>query len=193
MTTPADNAIPPRARRDLSAPCGDHHGRQWPLGNQTRPAARRGPPPRRRSGARLRARRGRTRHRPSDTLHLLLGKLAPSVSGNQRSDGTAQAVHQARPRRAAPAKRPDPCDWHERQGRWRGRQADPRSGRADAANNTGLVLTTAFNYGSRDEIVRAARRLRRKCGDGESFPDAISRRRCSRPIWTRRDCPTRIC
>lgn len=34
-------------------------------------------------------------------------------------------------------------------------------------NNTGLVLTTAFNYGGRDEIVRAARELAAKVAHGE--------------------------
>ena len=37
--------------RGRTAPCRDHHGRQWPLGGGARPAAERGPPPRRRGGA----------------------------------------------------------------------------------------------------------------------------------------------
>jgi undecaprenyl diphosphate synthase len=41
-------------------------------------------------------------------------------------------------------------------------------------NNTGLVLTTAFNYGARDEIVRAARALAAKVQRGEITPDAIT-------------------
>lgn len=41
-------------------------------------------------------------------------------------------------------------------------------------NNTGLVLTTAFNYGSRDEIVRAARSLAAKVQSGEIGLDAIT-------------------
>jgi undecaprenyl diphosphate synthase len=42
------------------------------------------------------------------------------------------------------------------------------------SNNTGLVLTTAFNYGSRDEIVRAARSLAAKVQSGEIGLDAIT-------------------
>lgn len=41
-------------------------------------------------------------------------------------------------------------------------------------DNTGLVLTTAFNYGGRDEIVRAARALAAKVREGEIAPDAIT-------------------
>jgi undecaprenyl diphosphate synthase len=40
-------------------------------------------------------------------------------------------------------------------------------------NNTGLVLTVAFNYGARDEIVRAARALAVKAREGEIDPAAI--------------------
>jgi undecaprenyl diphosphate synthase len=40
-------------------------------------------------------------------------------------------------------------------------------------NNTGLQLTTAFNYGSRDEIVRAARKIAFKVQRGELDPAAI--------------------
>lgn len=40
-------------------------------------------------------------------------------------------------------------------------------------NNTGLTLTVAFNYGARDEIVRAARALAVKAREGEIDPAAI--------------------
>ena len=41
-------------------------------------------------------------------------------------------------------------------------------------DNTGLVLTTAFNYGARDEIVRAARALAGKVERGEMRADEIT-------------------
>jgi undecaprenyl diphosphate synthase len=41
-------------------------------------------------------------------------------------------------------------------------------------NNTGLVLTTAFNYGARDEIVRAAQAIAAKVKAGELSPEAVS-------------------
>jgi undecaprenyl diphosphate synthase len=40
-------------------------------------------------------------------------------------------------------------------------------------DNTGLTLVIAFNYGARDEIVRAARALARKAVSGELAHDAI--------------------
>lgn len=41
-------------------------------------------------------------------------------------------------------------------------------------NNTGLVLTAAFNYGSRDEIIRAVRGVAARVVSGEIAPDAIT-------------------
>jgi undecaprenyl diphosphate synthase len=41
-------------------------------------------------------------------------------------------------------------------------------------NNTGLHLTVAFNYGARDEIVRAARELALKAQRGELNPAEIT-------------------
>ncbi len=41
-------------------------------------------------------------------------------------------------------------------------------------NNSGLVLTAAFNYGARDEIVRAVRLLAASAARGEISPEAIS-------------------
>lgn len=40
--------------------------------------------------------------------------------------------------------------------------------------NTGLILVVAFNYGSRQEIARAARRLAREVAAGKLAPDAIT-------------------
>lgn len=41
-------------------------------------------------------------------------------------------------------------------------------------NNTGLQLTVAFNYGGRDEIVRAAKKMAEKVAKGEIDPEEIN-------------------
>lgn len=41
------------------------------------------------------------------------------------------------------------------------------------ANNTGMMLTVAFNYGSRNELVRTVRELARAVARGDVTPDAI--------------------
>ena len=45
---------------------------------------------------------------------------------------------------------------------------------AETAQNTGLTLSVAFNYGARDEIVRAARKLAGVVQAGELTPAAIT-------------------
>ncbi len=50
--------------------------------------------------------------------------------------------------------------------------------------NTGLHLVIAFNYGSRDEIVRAARRLAEKAVRGEITPAAIDRAALAGELFT---------
>lgn len=44
---------------------------------------------------------------------------------------------------------------------------------AATVNNGGLNFTIALNYGSRDEIVRAARKMSRDCAEGGIDPDSI--------------------
>lgn len=46
--------------------------------------------------------------------------------------------------------------------------------RVESAHNTGLTLNLAINYGGRDEIVRAARRLARRVQAGELAPEEIT-------------------
>jgi undecaprenyl diphosphate synthase len=44
-------------------------------------------------------------------------------------------------------------------------------------NNTALSLTVAFNYGARDEIVRAARRIAEAAANGSLDPEAVTEER----------------
>ncbi len=53
-----------------------------------------------------------------------------------------------------------------------------------SAGNTGMVLNLALSYGSRDEIVRAARELARRCLRGELTPEAIDSRAINDQLYT---------
>ncbi|HEV8533703.1 MAG TPA: isoprenyl transferase [Methylomirabilota bacterium] len=52
------------------------------------------------------------------------------------------------------------------------------------AGNTGLNLLMAFNYGARDEIVDACRRLALDVAEGRLGPDQIDEVRLSRALYT---------
>src|SRR5215475_9738691 len=52
------------------------------------------------------------------------------------------------------------------------------------AGNTGLTLVMAFNYGGRDEIVDAVRRLARRVQSGALRPEDIDEVRVSRALYT---------
>ena len=52
------------------------------------------------------------------------------------------------------------------------------------AGNTGLTLLMAFNYGGRDEIVDAVRRLARDVQDGRVSPEEIDEVRVGRALYT---------
>lgn len=43
-----------------------------------------------------------------------------------------------------------------------------------SSQNTGINFTIAINYGSRDEMIRAMRKLMTDCKNGDILPDAIS-------------------
>ena len=52
------------------------------------------------------------------------------------------------------------------------------------AANSGLTLVMAFNYGARDEIVDACRRLARDVRDGQVEPEEIDEVRIGRALYT---------
>jgi undecaprenyl diphosphate synthase len=52
------------------------------------------------------------------------------------------------------------------------------------AGNSGLTLLMAFNYGGRDEIVDAMRRLAREVQEGRIGPDEIDEVRVGRALYT---------
>lgn len=52
-------------------------------------------------------------------------------------------------------------------------QAQIRQLEEASAKNTGLFLTIAINYGSRDEMLRAMRRVAADCRDGRLAPEEI--------------------
>lgn len=52
------------------------------------------------------------------------------------------------------------------------------------ARNTGLTLLMAFNYGARDELVDACRRLAREVKAGALEPDDIDEARLGRALYT---------
>lgn len=54
----------------------------------------------------------------------------------------------------------------------------------ETLGNTGLQLVVAFNYGARDELVRAARKLARKVADGEIGVEAIDHDEFERSLDT---------
>jgi undecaprenyl diphosphate synthase len=55
---------------------------------------------------------------------------------------------------------------------------------ASTRENTGLQLMMAFNYGGRDELLEAFRRLAVEVRDGRLDPDAITEKDVSRALYT---------
>lgn len=55
---------------------------------------------------------------------------------------------------------------------------------AQTAQNTGLILNFAFNYGSRKEITTAVQRLAAKAASGEVAPSEITEEMISRELMT---------
>ncbi len=56
---------------------------------------------------------------------------------------------------------------------------------ARTAQNTGMTLNIAVNYGGRQEIVRAAQQLARQAAEGTLAPEQITEERMSAAMYTR--------
>ena len=63
------------------------------------------------------------------------------------------------------------------------RQASEKA-MADTANNTGMILNFALNYGGRDELVHAAQKLAKQVQEGELSPDDIDDRHFANALMT---------
>lgn len=57
-------------------------------------------------------------------------------------------------------------------------------GLAETADHDGMVLAVAVNYGSRNEIARAARKIAERCLRGEIDPASIDESTVERELWT---------
>ena len=128
------------------------------------------------------------RHRLADRVRLLHRELgSPARRGSPHPRPAQEAVRPCR--RAQRAQRPRAMD---RPTVRRPRARTPRyvqraieKAIADTASNTGMVLTVAFDYGSRAEIVHAA--------DAASKQAAAEGRRWSRPPTSTRTCTCPSC
>ena len=182
-----------RASRIRSAaPCRHHHGRQWALGGGARPAARRGTSARRRGACAAPS-------APPATSAFSSSPFSPSARKTGRVRPPRSRELMGLLRRFI---RNDLADLHKSGVRVRiiGERVglDPDIGRllieAEelTKNNDGLTLVVAFNYGARQEIARAARRIAEDGGAGTPRAGRRRRWRRSAVFSTRPMCPIPI-
>ena len=179
--------------RRRSAPCRDHHGRQWPLGEGPRPAAHRRPPPGRRGGAPHRDRAAaelgvayltlfgfssenwkRPAAEVDDLMGLLRHYLRSEIAELHRNGVRLRVIGD----RDAAVRRHRRAD--------RGRRG------ADRAATRALNLTVALSYGGRAEIVAAPRAPRAKpCAPARSTRGRSTRTLFAAPSVHRRHARSR--
>ena len=157
-----------------AAACRHHHGRQRPLGGGARPAARRRPSPRRRGACAAPC------ARPANSASSILTIFSFSAENWSRPAVEIRDLMGLLRRFI----RNDLAELHRNGVRVRviGERdgLDPDIGRLlDEAeeltkDNDGLTLVVAFNYGARQEIARAARRLAAAVERGEASGAATS-------------------
>lgn len=177
---------PAPAGRRASAPRRHHHGRERPVGDGARADPHRGPPQGGRDGPpdRPPCRRSRARRptlfsfstenwrRPADEVSYLMGLLRFFI----RRDLAELHGNNVRVRVVG-----------DRNGLGGDIRALLEEAQNLTAGNTGLTLTIAFNYGARQEILRAARRLAEEVAAGRLAPADIDSS-SSKPCWIRSAC-----
>ena len=110
----------------------------------------------------------------SDDFFLQFGKLVAAEIRNHGFVGAAAPFRSQRSCRSAQEQRPR--THHRRARRSRSRHSLCCCEEAEdlTRNNSGLTLVVAFNYGARQEIARAARRLAQEVAAGRMTADAIT-------------------
>ena len=176
MTLAVDKLAWQSDRQTGGAPCRDHHGRQRALGRRARPAARRG----HRQGVES------VRRTVEAALELGITHLTLFSFSSENWSRPKQEINDlfGLLRRFI---RRDLADLHKNGVKIRvigtrsGLDADLLRMIDDAVeltkDNAALNLTIAFNYGARDEIARAARRIAEDVAKGALAPAEVTEER----------------
>ena len=118
-----------------------------------------------------------------------VGELARPAAGDRRPHGPAAPLHPQRSRRSAPQQRARARDRRARRILSATFAGCSKEAEELTRDNTGLTLVVAFNYGARQEIVRAARRIARGSRRRRARRPPRSTAECSRAISTPPDIP----
>ena len=121
----------------------------------------------------------------SDRLQLLVGELVASAARDPGPDEAPAHLHPRRPCRAATATASASGSSASATVCRRTSRACSTTPKRATRGKPGLQLIVAFNYGGRDEIVRAARKLAARAAAGEIEPRGDRLRRARRRRSTR--------